>query len=111
MMKSVLYALLALPFIIGCGLPEENLQSDLMPGTYELMPGAEDVQINPQVEAVLGPTNPADCNFDGDVDGDDLAIWQQNFGAKNATQSECDIDGDSAVTGRDFLVWQRNVGR
>lgn len=46
---------------------------------------------------------PADFNTDGDVDGDDLAIWETNYSV-NAT---ADTDGDSDSDGADFLAWQR----
>jgi probable HAF family extracellular repeat protein len=48
----------------------------------------------------------ADFDEDGDVDGDDLAQWQGDFGA-NAF-SDADSDGDS--DGEDFLEWQRQLG-
>ena len=47
-----------------------------------------------------------DFDEDGDVDGDDLAQWQGDFGV-NAL-SDADNDGDS--DGADFLAWQRQLG-
>jgi hypothetical protein len=46
-------------------------------------------------------------DFDGDhmVDGDDLQVWKNSFGATGA-----DADGDGDTDGADFLVWQRQVG-
>ncbi len=53
----------------------------------------------------------ADLNTDGDVDGEDLAVWYANFGlTSNATLAQGDAEGDADVDGGDFLVWQRNIG-
>jgi hypothetical protein len=50
----------------------------------------------------------ADFNFDGDVDGDDLAAWAAGFGRwSNAQRDQGDADGDGRVGGRDLLLWQR----
>jgi hypothetical protein len=46
-----------------------------------------------------------DFDEDGDVDGDDLAQWQGDFGANGL--SDGDDDGDS--DGADFLYWQRQL--
>lgn len=57
-----------------------------------------------------GPT-PGDFNGDSAVNGLDLAIWRNNFGAVGApTTTQGNADGDGDVDGRDFLIWQRNVG-
>jgi hypothetical protein len=48
---------------------------------------------------------PGDFNDDGFVDSDDLAEWQNDFGATGG--SDADRDGDS--DGEDFLAWQRNL--
>ncbi len=48
----------------------------------------------------------ADFNTDGNVDDQDLAIWQAAFGV-NAT---ADANGDGTSDGADFLVWQQQVG-
>lgn len=48
----------------------------------------------------------ADFNTDGDVDGDDLAIWETNYGANGTA----DTDGDGDSDGADFLAWQRQYG-
>lgn len=50
----------------------------------------------------------ADFNFDGSVDGADLAIWQDSYGMSvGANREHGDANGDGAVDGRDYLVWQR----
>ena len=48
----------------------------------------------------------ADFDDDGDVDAEDLAQWQGDFGVNSL--SDADDDGDS--DGADFLQWQRQVG-
>jgi hypothetical protein len=52
------------------------------------------------------PPEPADFDEDGDVDGDDLAQWQGDFGENDL--SDADDDGDS--DGADFLAWQQQLG-
>jgi hypothetical protein len=47
-----------------------------------------------------------DHDFDGDVDGGDLAQWGASYGFDGA--GDADADGDS--DGFDFLAWQRNLG-
>ncbi len=52
------------------------------------------------------PLIPGDFDADGDVDGDDLSVWEDEFG----TGSGGDADGDGDTDGNDFLTWQRNLG-
>jgi hypothetical protein len=53
----------------------------------------------------------ADFDEDEDVDGNDLAIWQSEFGmAPPADHADGDADFDQDVDGADFLRWQRQVG-
>ncbi|WP_145435526.1 hypothetical protein [Lacipirellula limnantheis] len=53
----------------------------------------------------------SDFDGDGDVDGDDLALWRTGFGtAGAATAGDGDADADGNVDGRDFLIWQRQFG-
>ncbi len=57
----------------------------------------------------LRPTDPADFDFDGHVDGDDFLIWQGHFGtAAGGSVFDGDADGDGDVDGEDFLVWQQS---
>jgi len=54
--------------------------------------------------------NPAAADFDedGDVDQDDYATWQHNYGLNSgATHFLGDANTDTAVDGSDFLTWQR----
>ena len=89
------------------------LTSDDVDGTFatELLPSVPgrifDVVYNPtSVVLTVSPAFTADFDEDGDVDADDLAQWQGDFGV-NAL-SDADNDGDS--DGDDFLQWQRQLG-
>lgn len=53
---------------------------------------------------------PGDFQLDGDIDGDDLAVWNSGFGmSPDAQLTDGDATGDGSVTGADFLAWQRTV--
>jgi hypothetical protein len=45
----------------------------------------------------------ADLNFDGEVNGEDLAFWQAAYAQTG--NGDADLDGDT--DGRDFLLWLR----
>ncbi|MEQ8208611.1 MAG: hypothetical protein RH917_02170 [Lacipirellulaceae bacterium] len=49
--------------------------------------------------------SPADFNESGAVDGDDLMLWQANYGTDTGLQGDADEDDD--VDGLDYLVWQQ----
>jgi beta-glucanase (GH16 family) len=52
----------------------------------------------------------ADFNLDGEVNGEDLAMWQQGYGmTTGATRDHGDADGDGDVDGRDYMAWQQQV--
>lgn len=56
------------------------------------------------ITAVLGG---ADFTGNGNVDAEDLAIWESGFGTPSgALPSNGDADLDADVDGTDFLVWQ-----
>ena len=60
------------------------------------------------VKAVIG-----DANGDGNVDGGDLAIWQQHYdplGLNKATNGawSADFNGDGNVDGGDLALWQQH---
>jgi hypothetical protein len=46
-----------------------------------------------------------DFDNDGEIDGDDLAVWLTSYG--NGVGGDADADGDS--DGVDFLTWQRRL--
>lgn len=55
----------------------------------------------------------ADFNGDGIVDGQDLAIWEMNYGLQGTPgilDTLGDADGDGDVDGADFLEIQRKLG-
>jgi hypothetical protein len=56
-----------------------------------------------------GPTEDADFNNDGSVDGQDFLIWQRGVGvgADNATG---DANGSGTVDGADLGIWKTNFG-
>ncbi|NOZ40706.1 MAG: hypothetical protein GXP24_10845 [Planctomycetes bacterium] len=57
-----------------------------------------------------GICNTADFSVDGQVDNDDLVLWQAGFGrSADATHAEGDANGDRDVDGADFLQWQREA--
>ncbi len=64
----------------------------------------------PIVLRVAPLPKPSDFDEDGDVDGNDLAIWTSGFGiVSGATHLQGDADADQDVDGADFLAWQRQV--
>lgn len=48
----------------------------------------------------------ADFDHDGDVDADDLLLWESAY----ANSGQADSNGDLLSNGTDFLVWQRDLG-
>ncbi|MDZ4659764.1 MAG: glycoside hydrolase family 2 TIM barrel-domain containing protein [Bythopirellula sp.] len=64
------------------------------------------LEINSVVEQ---PELQGDYNSDDVVDGEDLGVWQSNYGP-GGSMADGDGDGDGDVDGRDFLIWQRNYG-
>ena len=54
---------------------------------------------------------PGDFDADGDVDDQDLLVWEAGYGAASgAVATDGDADGDGDVDGNDFLMWQSNLG-
>ena len=61
-----------------------------------------------QLDALFDPALlAADFTGDGRTDHQDLAVWNANFGAAGAAQSDGDANDDGVVDGADLLVWQR----
>jgi gluconolactonase len=61
------------------------------------------------------PKLPGDFDYDGDVDGDDLAVWQADADAwshgngPTGAELNADANGDGYADGFDLLAWQRNL--
>jgi len=56
---------------------------------------------------------PGDANFDGKIDGADLALWQQHYdplgtGGDNNTFETGDWNLDGKIDGGDLALWQQN---
>jgi hypothetical protein len=68
--------------------------------------GTEQLLVDIAVDQYLTVTTPGDFDGDGDVDADDLAQWQNDFGINGG--SDVNLDGNS--NGADFLAWQRQLG-
>jgi hypothetical protein len=66
-----------------------------------------DVLYNPtNVMLLFNVDYAADFDMDGDVDGDDLVLWQASFGVNAGG----DADNDGDTDGDDFLIWQQQLG-
>jgi hypothetical protein len=61
---------------------------------------------------VVAIETPADADFDndGDVDGADFLIWQQNITDAGATPDQGDVDGNGTVDGVDLAAWGVQYG-
>jgi hypothetical protein len=62
-------------------------------------------------EGVTWVLHPGDANYDGKVDGADLALWQQHYdavGAHTNTWDMGDWNKDGRIDGGDLALWQQN---
>lgn len=59
------------------------------------------------IEFGVVPSMSADFDHDSEVDAEDLALWQLNFGIADAPAG---ADYDLDVDGADFLTWQLQLG-
>jgi autotransporter-associated beta strand protein len=55
------------------------------------------------------PSISADFDYDGDVDGSDLLVWQRGVGTLNALRKDGDANGDGAVNAADLAVWRQQL--
>jgi len=59
----------------------------------------------------IAVTFTADFEPDGDVDNDDLTLWEAGYGiSSGAVVQDGDANRDGAVSGLDFLAWQSQFG-
>ncbi len=87
---------------------------ETLPATEQIFLDGNGVVLDDQIvfgtaSVIVGGLS-ADFDKDGDVDGNDFLIWQDNFGERNHTSNEGDTDGDGDVDGNDFLNWQDQFG-
>jgi hypothetical protein len=62
-------------------------------------------------KAVIAPSNNADFNGNGVVDGADFLAWQRGFGLTGQpNKSTGDANGDGAVTAADLAIWKQQFG-
>ena len=92
--------------ILGTSTVQEAaLDPSLLQGTRKLFTSLDAAGLTDIGWSVVSPTfAPADYDFDGDVDGGDLATLESWLGING----NGDADGDGDTDGQDFLVWQRD---
>ncbi len=89
---------------ISFGHADINFSSSQDPEAIDLLFTLID---NIEVNALIaGPTENADFNGDGRVDGRDFLTWQRGFGTPDALLADGDADGDMDVDSDDLLIWQ-----
>jgi MYXO-CTERM domain-containing protein len=60
---------------------------------------------------VITPTEDADFDADGDVDGADFLTWQRGVGtASGGTLAQGDANGDGAINATDLGIWKSQFG-
>jgi fibronectin-binding autotransporter adhesin len=67
---------------------------------------------NTTTDLLILPTLKGDGNMDGQVNGQDFLVWQNNYGTSvTGGATKGDYDGNGIVNGNDFLAWQNNYGQ
>jgi hypothetical protein len=56
---------------------------------------------------IEAPLSPADFDYDGDVDAEDLFGWADSFGSTSVLYA--DANSDKRTDGADLLIWQRQL--
>lgn len=69
--------------------------------------GSDSATVNIIVNEVLE----SDFNDDGFVSGIDFLVWQRGFGTLNATSTDGDADNDTDVDGEDLVIWESQYGQ
>lgn len=67
------------------------------------------VEFEAFADAVIPPSEDADFNGDGVVDGSDFLIWQRGFGGA-ATPLTGDANGDNLADALDLAIWKGQFG-
>jgi len=86
-------------FGLGAATTIDELRIEWRDGTIQII---EDLS----VDQYLTINTPGDFDGDHDVDEDDLAQWQGDYGVNS--DSDANLDGVS--DGIDFLLWQQQIG-
>jgi hypothetical protein len=85
--------------------------ADIAPAQLQATLGHEDVITLDELPimpwSVAAPSS-GDFDGDGDVDGGDLLVWQQQLGQSGATAA--DGNGDHAVDAADLALWRQKFG-
>lgn len=62
------------------------------------------------IQFLYGPALAADFDRNNVVNADDLATWNENYGATTGVSPSIgDADRNGAIDGADFLIWQREA--
>ncbi|MCH8841116.1 MAG: ASPIC/UnbV domain-containing protein [Planctomycetes bacterium] len=86
-------------FGLGSATQIDELRIEWPDGTSQVIQGLS-------ADQYLTINTPGDFDGDHDVDGDDLAQWEGDYGING--DSDANLDGNS--DGFDFLVWQQQFG-
>ena len=103
-------------FIPSAGDTFEIITANSIVGTFDTinlpsLPGDLLWFVNYGATSVsLVSTYGADFDEDGDVDDNDLATWESNFGLTPVGHMQGDANADTWAVGNDFLSWQRQFG-
>lgn len=88
----------------------EHIFFEVGPGNYKIQVshfgGGHDDAQEYALAWWAGNITPGDFDGDGDVDGDDLNQWKDDYGQNGRS----DANGDGVSDGADFMIWQRNFG-
>lgn len=63
----------------------------------------------PTYDIALAPTQDADFNNDGIVNGADFLLWQRNFGGAGGLP-QGDADGNGQINAADLTIWKAQFG-
>ena len=78
--------------------------------TSRLLLGDGVTTLNVDVLFVDQAFSAADFDQSGSVDGGDFLTWQRNFGATGASNAQGDANNDTNVNGLDLAIWEEQFG-